>query len=84
MIEKLHAPQEVPLGCDSEKFDIRGMVFFSGPQLYIWYVEVLRKTHNEGDRTFYDAIRIDSWPITLFLFYHAGIHRFSGHDQTAI
>jgi len=32
-------------------------VFFSGPQQYIWYVEVLRKTYNEGDRIFYDAIK---------------------------
>jgi len=32
-------------------------VFFSGPQPYIEYVEVLRKTYNEGDRTFYDAIK---------------------------
>jgi len=41
----------------SKKFDIRGVVFFSGPQQYIWYVEVLRKTYNEGGRTFYDAIK---------------------------
>ena len=40
-----------------KKFDIRGVVFFSGPQQYMWYVEVLRKTYNEGDRTFYDAIK---------------------------
>jgi len=33
-------------------------VFFSGPQQYMWYVEVLGKTCNEGDRTFYDAITI--------------------------
>jgi len=24
----------------------------------MWYVEVLRKTYNEGDRTFYDAITV--------------------------
>ncbi len=35
---------------------LRGVVFFSGPQQYIWYVEVLRKTCNKGDRAFYDAI----------------------------
>jgi len=34
-------------------------VFFSGPQQYIGYVEVLRKTYNEGDRAFYDAIKIE-------------------------
>jgi len=48
-----------PISVDFEKFDIRGVVFFSGPQQYIWYVEVLRKTYNEGDLTFYDAIKID-------------------------
>jgi hypothetical protein len=32
-------------------------VFFSGPQQYMWYVVVLRKTYNVGDRTFYDAIK---------------------------
>ncbi len=46
-----------PISADFEKFDIRGVVFFSGPQQYMWYVEVLRKTYNEGDRTFYDAIK---------------------------
>jgi len=40
----------------SDKRRLRGVVFFSGPQQYMWYVEVLRKTYNEGDRTFYDAI----------------------------
>ena len=35
---------------------LRGVVFLSGPQLYMRYVEVLIKTYNEGDRNFYDAI----------------------------
>jgi len=39
---------------------LRGVVFFSGPQQYMWYVEVLIKTYNEGDRTFYDAINFNS------------------------
>jgi len=25
----------------------------------MWYVEVLGKTYNEGDRTFYDAITVN-------------------------
>jgi len=25
----------------------------------MWYVEVLRKTYNEGDWTFYNAIKVD-------------------------
>jgi len=25
----------------------------------MWYVEVLIKIYNEGDRTFYDAIKVD-------------------------
>jgi len=31
-------------------------VFLSVPQAYMRYVEVLIKTYNAGDRTFYDAI----------------------------
>jgi len=42
-----------------KKFDIQGVVFLSGPQLYVWYVEVLIKTYNAGDWTFYDAIITD-------------------------
>jgi len=34
-------------------------VFLLGPQPYIRYVEVLIKTYNEGDRTFYDAITVN-------------------------
>ncbi len=53
-----------PISVDFEKFDIQGVVFLSGPQQYMWYVEVLIKTYNEAgkracetpDRTFYDAI----------------------------
>jgi hypothetical protein len=39
-----------------KKIDIRGVVFLSGPQQYMWYAGVLIKTCHEGDRGFYDAI----------------------------
>jgi len=40
-----------------KKLDIQGVVFLSGPQLYMRYAEGLIKTYNEGDRTLsYDAI----------------------------
>jgi len=39
---------------------MQGVVLLSGHQLYMWYVEVLIKTYNAGDRTFYDAITFDS------------------------
>ena len=42
-----------------KKFDIQGVVFLSGPQPYMWYVEVLIKTYNAVDRTFYNAILYD-------------------------
>jgi len=37
------------------------MVFFSGPQPYMWYVDGLRETYNEGDRNFYDALFKKIW-----------------------
>jgi len=40
---------------------MQGVVFFSGPQQYMWYVVVLRKTCNEGDRTFYSAINCENF-----------------------
>ena len=41
----------------AKKLDIQGVVFLSGPQLYMRYAEGLIKTYNEGDRTLsYDAI----------------------------
>ena len=34
------------------------MVFESGAQLYMWYVENLIQTHNDVDWAFYDAILV--------------------------
>ncbi len=50
----------------TDKRRLRGVVFLSGPQQYMWYAEVLIKTCNEAgkracetpDRTFYDAIKL--------------------------
>jgi hypothetical protein len=47
-----------PISADFEKFDIQGVAFFSGPRPYMWYVEVLKKTYNKGNWTFYDAIAL--------------------------
>ena len=44
------------ISVDFEKADILGVVFEPGSQLYMWYVEILVQTHNDVDRTFYDAI----------------------------
>jgi hypothetical protein len=41
-----------------KKLDIEGVVFLAGFRLYMWYVEDLPKTYNEGDRAFYDAITV--------------------------
>ena len=41
-----------------KKFDIQGVVFLAGSRQYIEYVESLPKTYNEGDRAFYDAIKV--------------------------
>ena len=41
-----------------KKFDIQGVVFLTVFRLYIWYAERLSETYNEGDRVFYDAIKI--------------------------
>jgi hypothetical protein len=49
---------EVPDGL-VKKFNIRGVAFLEGSRLYMWYAEVLPKTYNEGDWTFYDAIMFD-------------------------
>ena len=48
---------------------LRGVVYLSGPQQYIWYADVLINTYNEAgkrvcetpDRTFYDAIITDNF-----------------------
>ena len=48
------------ISADFEKADILGVVFEPGFQLYMWYVEILVQTHNDVDRTFYDAIIIQS------------------------
>ena len=57
-----------PISVDFEKFDIQGVVFFSGPQQYMWYVEVLIKTYNAVDRTFYDAINYQSLRLSAYWF----------------
>jgi hypothetical protein len=44
------------ISADFEKADILGVVFEPGSQLYMRYVEILVQTHNDVDRTFYDAI----------------------------
>jgi hypothetical protein len=38
---------------------VLGVVFEPGSQLYTWYVKILVQTHNDVDRTFYDAITIE-------------------------
>ena len=46
------------ISVDFEKADILGVVFEPGSQLYMRYVEILVQTHNDVDRTFYDAIMV--------------------------
>ena len=58
-IEKLVKSEFEVLGWLWKKADILGVVFEPGSQLYIWYVEILVQTHNDGDRIFYDAITIE-------------------------
>ena len=38
---------------------MQGVVFATGARQYMWYVELLAKTYNAGDQTFYDAIFIE-------------------------
>ncbi len=60
---------EAPRWLD-KKFDIQGVVFLTGIQLYMQYVECLLTTYNEGDRTFCDAIIVDFWTSGIIVVYY--------------